>query len=150
VLPMKAVRLKFGSLLAADATTLAPAMDANEVSLISENVALTENLVTADLTFATFTGSDALEAGTGEQQVGIDPQTLQQIITIKEPAGGWRWITTDAVNLPQTIYGYALTKTALGELLGVALFNTPITLTEAGQQINLGTAEITIVPQPAS
>ena len=57
LLPMKALRLQFGELVAADATTLAPAVNANELMLVANDIAIDENKVIGDLTAATFTGS---------------------------------------------------------------------------------------------
>lgn len=150
MLPMKAERLLIGTLLAADAGSFAPAVSANKVALIQAPFSANEDLVVGDLTLATFTGATPIAGATGAQQVGTDPATNQQIITIKEPLGGWRFITTALTNLPQTIYGYALLDSTLATLLGVQVLSTPITLTEVGQQINLGTVALTIQPTPIS
>jgi len=150
MLAMKALRFQLGELLAADDTTLAPAADNNVVALMMETVAVNENLTPDDLDLATFTGATPKLAGLGTQQAGIDPATGQQRVTILEPAGGWRWETTDAVNLPQTIYGFALLNEALDELYGVQLLDTPVVLTAAGQEINIGTVAMKIVQQPLS
>jgi hypothetical protein len=150
MLPMKAVRLELGNLLAADSTTLAPGVTANKIALIMNPFALSENLRLADLTFATFTGSTAISGATGAQEVGVDPTTLQQVIEIKAPIGGYRWITGDTVNLPQTIYGYALTDSTGANLLGVASLPTPIILQDAGQFVSIDPVFMTIVPQPIS
>lgn len=148
MLPMKDVRLQLGELLAADPTTLAPAGAANKIALIMAAFTPDEVLVVGDLTLATFDGSTPIAGATGTQQVGNDPATGQQIITNKEPLGGWRWETTGLTNLPQTIYGWALLDTALAVLLGVELLPTPVALTEIGQEINIGTAKLTVVEQP--
>lgn len=150
MLPMKDLRLSLGTALAADAATLAPVADANKVALIKTAFALNEDLEIGDLILATFTGSTPLSGSTGAQQVGIDPATLQQRITIKEPLGGWRWVNADASPLTQTIYGYCLINDAGDALLAAALLPTPITLTDIDQEINLGTVEMTFVAQPLS
>jgi hypothetical protein len=150
MLAMKSVRLALGDLLAADPATLAPAANANEISLVMADFVEDENLVIGDLTLATFTGSTALSAGLGTQPTGIDPVTQDQVITMKEPAGSWRWETGDAVNLPQTIYGFAFTTKTAGALLAVHRFDTPITLTQANQFIDIGKAEFRLVAQPMS
>jgi hypothetical protein len=147
---MKAVRLQLGELLAADATTLAPPANANVVALIKANFAPTENLVIGDLTLADFTGSTPLACGLGTQPAGVDPITGDQVIDLKDPVGGWRWETTNTANLPQTIYGYALATDSLVALLAVQLLPTPITLQAAGEAINLGVADMTIVQSPIS
>ena len=150
LLPMKAVRLQLGELLAADTTTLAPAADANKIALIKANFTPQENLIVADLTLADFDGSTPLEGATGTQQAGIAPLSGQQVVTIIEPVGGWRWETTGVTNLPQTIYGYALLNDAGTVLLGVAKLPTAIPLTAAGQEINLGAVSLTLLLQPMS
>ena len=150
MLPMKAVRLALGELLAADAATLAPASDPNAMALIINNFAPSEDLVAADLDLATFTGSTPIPGATGAQNVGIDPVTLAQVIEIKPPIGGYRWEATDGVDLPQTIYGYGLFNEALSTVLAVQALPTPITLTEAGQFIDIDSATLTFVQQPLS
>jgi hypothetical protein len=73
------------------------------------------------------------------------------VITIVEPLGGWRFVTSDAVNLPQTIYGYALFDSTGGpDLLASQLLPEPITLVAAGQEINLDTVKLTMVLTPLS
>jgi len=148
MLPMKDLRLSLGDTLAADAGTLAPVADANVIALIKAAFALSEDLVATDLTLADFTGSTPIEGATGAQQVGIDPATLQQMITIKEPAGGWRWVNADAPPATQTIYGYCLLSNDLATLLAAAVLPTPITLTDVNQVVNLGQVNMTFVAQP--
>lgn len=148
MLPMKALRLSLGTLMAADTAFLAPAVTANDINLIKADFAEDETLVFGDLTIADFDGYAAIAGATGTQQVGVDPVTNEQIVTDKEPLGGWRWLTTGVTNLPQTIYGFCLNKTAGGDLLAVHRFDNPITLTAAGQEINIGTAEFRFVLQP--
>jgi hypothetical protein len=148
MLPMKALRLELGTALAADATYLAPAVSANKIALIKTPFVPSETMVAGDVTPADFTGSTALAGSTGAQLVGVDPSTGQQLITIKEPLGGWRWITTNTVNLPQTIYGYGLYDSTLATLLAVALLPAPVALTETGQQVDIGRAAINFVLQP--
>lgn len=148
--PMRAQRLLLGTLLAADATSFAPAALANKVALIKAAFNGNEDLIATDLTRADFTGSGALGGVVGAQQTGLDPATGQQIITLIEPLGGWRWVTTNAANLPQTIFGYAVFDSTLATLLAVNVFLVPISLTASGQVINLGTLDLTINPQPIS
>jgi hypothetical protein len=148
MLPMKAVRLQLGELLAADATTLAPPALNNKIALVKAAFAVSEDLNAAALTLADFDGSTELSAGLGTQQVGNDPATGEQIITIKEPVGGWRFETTGVTNLPQTIYGFALLDSTLATLIGAALLPAPIALTEIGQEINLGVVQMRFVTQP--
>lgn len=150
MLPMKAVRLKLGELLAADATTLAPAADANKIALIAAPFVEDETLVVGDLTLASFTGSTPLEGEIGAQQAGIDPATQEQVITILAPAGGWRWECTVAPAEPQAIYGYALVDNAGTDLLGVAALPEAITIASVGDFIDLGSVNLRVVLQPLS
>lgn len=150
MLPMKAVRLLLGSLLAADTSSLAPAISANKMMLFVNNIAITEDLAVGDLVPANFTGYAPILGSTGAQEVGLLPQTLAQAITLDTPVGGWRWVTADLVNLPQTIYGYALTNNAGSTLLAVGLLDTPIQLNSAGVIVDLGTVNLTFVAQPLS
>jgi hypothetical protein len=150
MLPMSALRLSLGSSLAANATYLAPASLPNAIALIIAPFTPNENLTLAALTLATFTGSTPIDGIAGAQEVSIDPVTLQQKITIKPPAGGWRFACTAGSGLPQTIYGYALVDNAVAVLLGVQVLPTPITITASGQAIDLGVVEMDFVAQPIS
>lgn len=150
MLPMKALRLKLGTALAADSTSLAPAVTANEIKLYKEDFTPDESLVAGDMVEADFDGYAAIVGATGSQQTGIDPVTGEQIVTIKEPLGGWRFITTGVTNLPMTIYGFGLQITGGGALLAVERLATPVTLTESGQEVNLGTCKLRFVLNPMS
>lgn len=148
MLPMKPLRLALGTLLAAQSTTLAPAVDANKIALVKNDVTPVETLAIGDLELANFTGSTPIAGSTGAQQTGIDPITGQQRITIKDPVGGYRWVTGDAVGLPQTIFGYALINNAGDTLLGYGLLPEAVELQAAGEEINLGSVTMTFVAEP--
>ena len=150
LMPMQAVRMQIGALLAADATTLAPGAAANKIMLIKAPFNLNEQLTLGALTAADFTGSAPKSGAIGAQQVAVDPILGEQVITINVPAGGWRWVTADAVHLPQTIYGYALIDDAGAVLIGAATLDTPVQLTASGQQVDIGEVVMKIVPQPVS
>lgn len=136
--PTLALREQMAALLAADATTLAPAMNANKIFLVMNNIVPTEQSVLADMTAATFTGSGALLVGTGAQEVALDPANNDAIIDLLPPTTGFRWVTGDAVNLPQTIYGYALVDHGVTTLLACAKLDNAVTLTAAGQRVDIG------------
>jgi hypothetical protein len=150
LLPTLALRLQLGTLLAADATTLAPVSNANKVALVNMAFTPNENMLIGALSFATFTGSTPLAGAAGAQGVGIDPATGDQIVTVLAPAGGWRWTCTAAPVSAETIYGYALTDHGGTTLLGTALLTPPISITEVGDLVDLGAVEITFVAQPMS
>jgi hypothetical protein len=148
---MVAVRLQLGALLAADATTLAPASTGNVVALIIAPFTLVETLVIGDLTLASGHGLDPVVCATGTQEVGNDPTAGTQIITIVPASGsGFRWLTSSAPSAPITVYGFALATTALGTLLGVQELATPIVLTDQHQQIDGDPLQMVFVPQPLS
>jgi len=136
------VREKAAQLLAADSSTLAPAALANKMVLIQNVFTASENSALADLTLANFDGSTPLDCGLGTQPEGLDPNTNDAVISLKTPAGGWRWETTGVTNLPQTIHGYALLDNALALVLALERLPTPITLTAINQMVNLGQASI--------
>jgi hypothetical protein len=150
MLPMKDLRLQIGTALATT-VPLDQASALNRVALVKAPFALDENLVLADLTLADFTGATAKVVALGAQGVAIDPLTGEQKITIVEPVGGWRWVTTALTNLPQVIYGYCLyDSTGPGPLLAVELLVQPVTLSAIGQQVQIGTVELTVNPSPLS
>ena len=149
MLPMILLRDQLGALLAADTTTLAT-VAANKIALVAAPFALDENLVPADLTLATFTGSTPIAGAAGAQGVGTDPATGEQIITILAPVGGWRFVCSAPPGAPETIYGFALLNAAGTKLFGAELLPLPITITLAGDEIDLGAVNITFVLQPMS
>jgi len=89
------------------------------------------------LTEATFTGSAAKSAGTGAQPVSFDVPTGFEIITVKEPAGGWSWVCTVDPGAPETIHGWYITDTADAVLLGSGLLEGPVTIDAAGQGLSV-------------
>jgi len=149
MLPMKALRLTIGELLAADVANLAPTTP-NKIALIANSFnPADENLVVGDLVLATFTGSAPKAGAAGAQQVGIDPLTGDQIITILQPAGGYRFECTSAPGTPEVIYGFALLDDTLANLLGVEGFTDPITITDVGDFVDTGAVQIDINARPA-
>jgi hypothetical protein len=150
MLPTRAVRLQLGELLAADDTTLAPAADANKVKLVIEAFVPDEDLTVDDFVLAAFTGSTPLACGVGTQPAGVDPDTGDQVVTLKSPAGGWRWECTADPAEPENVFGAILTNLAGDELLGMMLLPAPIAISEAGQEVNLGVINMRLVAQPIS
>jgi hypothetical protein len=149
LLPMKAVRLQLGALLAADATTLAPASLANEVALIIAPFALSENLTVASLTLGSTNGLSPINCATGAQEVAQDPVTGSQLITIVPAAGsGFRWVSSGSFTAPITVYGYALLTNAGAVLLGAQALPTPIVFQSAGYQLDIDPLQIGFVLSP--
>lgn len=139
---IKSVRQQAAKLLAADATTLAPAADANVIALVMNEISPGESLVFGDLTLATFDGSTPIAVGLGTQPTGENPFTAAEVISLKQPVGGFRWETTGVTNLPQTIFGYALLNQAMDAVLATELLDTPVTLTAVDQVIDIGAPEM--------
>lgn len=149
MVPMKAVRLQLGILLAADATTLAPAMDANMVALITAPFTTQENLVATDLTLATDHGLAPIACAAGAQEVAVLPNSLAQIITIKPGAtSGFRWVSSGSFPPTISVYGYALLSNDLATLIAVQSVPEPIAITDVGQQIDLDPITMQFVQSP--
>lgn len=132
----RSLRNQAMELLAADDTTLAPAANANKMALLTGDFDEGESLTFADLSFATFTGSTPILAGTGTQPEGFDPNSDDSVIDIKRPAGGFRWECTAAPATPEVITGYALIDNGATTLWAAKKFDTPITITSVGQIID--------------
>jgi hypothetical protein len=149
MLPMQAVRLRLGTLLADDTTTLAP-VAANNVHIIIAPFTEIETLTVADLTLATANGLAHIACATGNQEVAIDPVSLAQIITIVPGAGtGFRWVSS-GITTNIIVYGYALIDSTGATLLAVQSFPTPIIITATGQQIDADPIQMTLVQTPIS
>jgi hypothetical protein len=136
MVPTQALIDAVAAAIAADEDALAAAAFLH-VYLVSNNFVPGNGLVVDNLVKATFTGSTAKVTTSATMQTFRDAQTGEWIIQIPEPAGGWHWQTGDAVNLPQTIYGYALTNVGETTLWGTALLPSPILLNGAGQGIDI-------------
>lgn len=133
--PSQLIFERFGVLLAADTTTLAPAADPPAVMLVKDVFTPSLTLIPADLVEADFDGYAQIAAPVGAQQQTLDPNTGDSLVRMKPPAGGWFWETTGITNLPQTIYGFALINDAQTAIYGSELFDEPFVLTATNQQI---------------
>lgn len=132
-------------LLAADTATLAAAT-AMHLHLAALPFSPTLDLTLGSLTEATFTGSAALLLGTGTQPVFYDGADGLLTIDLKEPAGGYHWTCTVDPGSPETIYGVYLTDTANAVLWAAKLLDAPITISQAGQGIIVGSATLKFSP----
>lgn len=137
MIPTSVISEQIVDLLAADTTTLAPALNGCKVHLIKAPFTPGPTTDLASLTPATFTGSTPLVAGTGTQQVFVDPVTSLRILQLLEPAGGWHWACTVDPSPSETIVGYCVTDNAGTTTYGSALLPAPITINAAGQGIDL-------------
>jgi hypothetical protein len=145
----KSLRNQAFALLAADTTTLAEALGPR-MYLAQNNFAPSENSVIGDVQAADFDGFAAIHCTPGTQPEGYDPTTLDSVIDLSPPVGGFRWITTGVTHLPETIYGFYLTNAAGTVLLASQLFDTPIVLTAASQVIDLGDARLRLLANSIS
>jgi hypothetical protein len=98
------------------------------------------------LTEATFTGSTKLSAPAGNQSAFRDPGTGQLVVEMIPPAGGWHWQATAGANLPQTIYGWALTDLADAVTFGSGLLPAPITLAQTGDGVDIPAVRFNFIP----
>lgn len=136
MIPVNALLASMATRLANDAAILAdPAFV--KIALVKAAFNPIPTLVIGDLTFADFTGSAPKATTVAVAQTFLDPQTGEQIIQINEPVGGWHWQTTNLVNLPQTIFGYALTDPAGAVLWATALLPAPIALNAVAQGVDI-------------
>jgi len=138
------LRLACADLLAADTATLAQAADNNVLALVMADFAPSENILIGGITLATFDGSTPILVGLNTQPTGENPQDDSAIISLKPPAGGWRWETTGTTHLPQTIYGFALLNKALDTVLATELLPNQQTLTAINQVIELNKVHIVL------
>lgn len=137
MIPSQAILDQITDLLAADATTIAPAALACHVHLAIAPFSPGAGLDIATLVEATFTGGGAISAGLGAQDVFTDPASGLKIIQLLEPAGGWHWDCTALTDLPQTVYGYWVSDNTDAVLYGSALLDAPLFLNAVGQGIDL-------------
>lgn len=124
------------TLIGADTTKLAEATPFVQVILLKAAFTESRNLVLADLVEADFDGYAGLHADSAATQVFNDPGTATKEIQLREPAGGWHWVTSGVTHLNQTIYGYAVTNAAKTVLLGTHAENLG-TLSAIGQGIDI-------------
>lgn len=145
VYPSNAILDQITALLAADATTLAPAANGCKCHLAKQAFTPGPNLLIGDLVEADFDGYAALTAGLNAQQDFTDPVSGLRVVQILEPAGGWHFEVTGVTNLPQTIYGYYFTNNAGAVLYASALIIPAVNLTGVGQGIDLPNLRFTFL-----
>lgn len=120
--------------------------DSANVVLIKEPFDESRELEYADLTLADFTGSGPI-AVESAGALYWDSSRQQYYVRLIPPAGGWSWQTASpGVNLPQTIYGFAITQTGLGGpyLLATHRLEEPRLLQEMGEEISIDDVEMPI------
>lgn len=127
----------FQDLLAADTATLAAATAMKVHLVIASFVPALDLETIGDLTLATFTGSTAKSAGIGTAQTFYDVANGLRSVQVLEPAGGWHWTCTADPASPETVYGWVLTDTAGTTIWGSALLDSPVTISAAGQGLDI-------------
>jgi len=145
MIPTTLIEAAAAELLAADTATLG-AVAAMHVHLIAEPFVPSSGTDFASLLAATYAGSAAKSAGTGAQQVFVDPVTGNRIIQLLEPAGGWTWECTADPAAPETIYGYVVTDNTDTDTYGSDLLETPVEISEAGQAVAVPNIRINLPP----
>lgn len=133
--PTKALLDMFVNAIKATTVLGSPADTAKLVMLFKNDVEPTEATLIGDLDEADFTDYARAEVPELAAMAGSDPLSLERELLV--PSGDLIWETTDAVGLPQTIFGFALLNHAGTALLAAETFPEPIELTEAGQIITV-------------
>lgn len=136
-----------------NASALALSLDTNSLAEVAKCLLILAknsftpglNTVIGDLTEADFDGYAGIAVGTGLVRVYIDPATGENIIEMIPPLGGWHWVTTGITNLPQTIYGYALTDSTKAKVWGSGLLSAPLLLTASGQGLDVDEANFRLI-----
>jgi len=128
---------RLGVLLGADTVSLAEPTTFVKVHLAMEPFTPSLGLSVGDLVEATFTGYAEKSASDAATQVFKDPNSGEQVMQVKEPAGGWHWQTGGGFVGPQTIYGYYLTDMAGTILWASELLPEPVVLITAGQGVDV-------------
>ena len=144
--PTDVLALSMADALAADTASLGAVL-ALHVHLVAAPFTPDGQTDVAALTLATFTGSAALAAGAAPQQVGVDPITNEVLVTLKEPAGGWRWECTVAPGVPETIVGYVVTDNADTDTFGSGLLAVPVPVSAVNHVVHI--PDVTLrIPAP--
>jgi len=134
-------------LLAADNASLSAAT-ALHIHLIKDPFTADVNADFTAMTEADFDGYAPLDATVGDAQTFTDPLTRQMVMQLGEPLGGWHWDVTGATNLPQNIYGWAVTDTADAVTWGSGLFDAPLQLLAINDGVDIGQIRWEIVLTP--
>lgn len=145
MIPTNAVLNQLQNLLNTDTTQLAAAA-VKHVHLYKTNFTPSPTLAYDATKEADFGGYAALNAPIGNQLAFNDPVTQELIVQLKDPAGGWHWQASSGLNLPQTIYGFVLTDSTDTDTYGSQKFDTPVTLTNSGDGVDIGVIRFSFVP----
>jgi hypothetical protein len=109
----------------------------NLVMLIKATFTPGLSLTIGELTEADFPGYAAIECLEGPVALATDPATGEVLLTIVPSAGGFLWVTNDAPDPTQTIYGYAFVNAGKTQLYGAQLISPPVVLNSEGLEISI-------------
>ncbi len=146
MIPTNVILDSISLLVSTDATKLAHATLAVKVHLAKAAFVPAATRVIGDFTEANFTGFAAKLAAVGAQQNFFDPITGQRVVQLVEPAGGWHWQCGDALQLPQTIYGFYVTDNASAVVYGCALLPQTVLLSATGDAVDIGNVRFSFSP----
>ncbi len=152
MIPVAALTLEMMTLLGADTVTLAAAA---WVMPLKKAFTPGSDPEIDDTWIADFDGSTPKACGAATRVPHTDAGTGQVFLSMPPPAGGYLWTTTGVTNLPQTIYGYALSSSSTtvegGDLLGTQLQTPNVILSlegGAGQSFQADEVRFTLI-EPA-
>lgn len=132
------LEVRVPTLLAADATTLAPAALALNVYLVAAVFTPARGTRFANLTVAVGGGLEAKNPGVGAQIMGFDPAKNVWKVILREPAGGWNYVSTAVTDPVETIHGYVVTNDDDTETYGSDLLaEGPVTINAIGIVVSL-------------
>lgn len=135
MIPVKALANQLSTLLAADASTLAPPALANKVGLVVANFTPTPATVYGDLVISAAASLTPIAVPVGAQAESVDPVTGEYVVEIIPPLGGYRWETPPGFTGPVTVYGFALFDNGAANLWGSVKIDTPILLNGPNQVV---------------
>lgn len=150
---MKATRVlldRLAALLAGDPNTIAPASAGVKVHLIKTAFVPSESTAFADLTEATFVGGQAKSSGVGGQQSFRDTISGSRVVQLLEPSGGWHWQATAGTNLPEVIFGFAVTSDDNALTFGSGVLPRSVNIEEIGDAVDIPQLRFSFSPVPLS
>lgn len=107
------------------------------IMLVTNEFVPSKMITRADLTEATFDGGTRKDVPQGPQVFILDDQSGRQGIKVREPVGGYSWVCTVAPDVPQIVYGWALTIADNSQVLFSALLRAPVTINAVGNVVDL-------------
>jgi len=133
------LEVRIPTLLAADASTLAPAALALNVSLVTAAFTPGRSTRYADLTKAAGAGLEPKSPAVGAQLMGFDPSRNAWKVILKEPAGGWNWLATALEDPVETVYGYVVSDNDNSDTYGSdVLEDGPVLVNAIGVIVSVG------------